>query len=593
MNINYQKCINFIKNFFVIILIFLCTLAIRIYAIEHKIASHCDETFTYYSSTPANISPDGEEYFKKTFNQFYIEYGKEYNIKELKQSLFGAGRSLSSITNDLKTLRNNNIERQHTNLYYSIIRIWNAGIDGTDYHTLTRHSAYLNLIFFVFSFFFMYKLLSLIKDDKKFISLGLFFAFISTGSISNTLLIREYELMGLFFIIAVYVSLKIVKTSKITKKNFILYPISYSLFLLSGYYALIFEGLLLFFITMYFLLKKEFLNILKMLVIICFTYLFTILIYPSYFDFRTNNEHYGTVINSLFDFNSSIRDILFYYPLMDITDYLFYKSLIVILLLVGIILIIYRLIKKKSLLTENKFTKQDLITIWLILISIFIWDIIVALTIPFKVIRYFLPSIPILSLLLVIITYRLKWDFKSFLLPIVIIVYLGSAFIPLFDKQMKIPYTGRITNLYTFFDYRFEPFLSEDEQNIIDDYKQQKILRNSDKIFFNFILSDTYPSIFYIPHSFYEKEWENTDIENEDVKYFLKMNAFYQETWILHRLDNNGIIRFEKEIPNAENYKYKEYFLFAPCEIDNNLKDNHFDKILGIHEQCIFFIKNK
>lgn len=178
-------------------LIFLAAFFTRIYYIEQKSGFHIDEVMTVMISNYSPFWHDEDSLNKKTITG-----------KEVKDSMLRGSGSIKDAFLDVKKLYINNRDRPHTNLYYSCFRLWFAGISTTDRDEIIKLGCYLNIFFFIFSFLFFYKIARIFFQKDYLVYLSLIVAFFNTGTISNTLFLRPYELQQTLIIIFTYIFIK-------------------------------------------------------------------------------------------------------------------------------------------------------------------------------------------------------------------------------------------------------------------------------------------------------------------------------------------------------------------------------------------------
>ena len=367
-----MKFIEFMKKFYIYILIFIVGLGFRAYALSTQPALHIDEPCSFAGTSTSNELDKGVR-FKRKWDDFNLTYGKEYKAGDIRKTLFIGEKTVPSVLKDLNTLREDNFDRQHPTLYYSVLRIWNLGLGDFDFHKYIDYARSLNILFYVISFFFMFRLLSLIKDDKKFISLGLFFTAVNGGSIMLCTMAREYSLMEMLYIITTFIafdiSRKIIDNKNISTKMLFIYPIGLSLFLLSGYYAIVYAGIIIFLLILLSIYYKRWENLIKILNILMITIIYTTLLYPDYFNFSCNNEHYDSVKGNFF--NTLRMDIEL--KLESFTDhlnrYLYGKFFAVIIYIVSLNFIIPDL----KICEDKNFNKKELSTLAVIILCTMIW----------------------------------------------------------------------------------------------------------------------------------------------------------------------------------------------------------------------------
>lgn len=422
-----EKLKEFLGKYGIYFLIFLLALSLRITAISQKHYMFYDSPFSIMMSTPNNLSPEGKT-FKKRWDKYSLQTGKNYTLKEFKQALFKNEANLKSIINDWGTLRNNDKDTSHSNLYYSILRLWNVGISGINVQEIITRNCYLNIIFFAFSFFFLYKLLSLIKDDKWFVSIGLFFGFLSTGTISNTLLIREYALQEMFFTIFMYIFVLLYKKIALEKdytilsiKNIIIYSVTTSLFMLSGYFSAILVVPAILTLLIITLIQKEYRNSLKILSIALLSIACLLIIYPPFFTNLFATGYYKdsseTIVQKIFDFKNYGYFLIVYLFFFSLYNG-FYYILIKFLEFINIDIKDNKTLDKKEL-------QLILITLfytifWLYIVSLCRLNI--SIWFPFHG-RFMFPALPVFSVIFILIMY----NWKKQTVNILGIIYLASA----------------------------------------------------------------------------------------------------------------------------------------------------------------------
>lgn len=270
------------KSFkFVIILIFIFALFIRIGLLCQKDDLFYDEVL---NMTAANHN---ELYYNKAD---YFDSGRgqdSYSGFEVKQKFLIDNPSVKDAFLDIKNMHKFSGDVFHTNLYYSMARIMLIGMDKFVLSDYLLRLGFLNIILFSFAFFIMYRLLSLLFEDKKYVAIGLFLAFLNPASVSNTIFLREYQLQEMFVILMTYMSIFYYK-NPIKIKSIPIISIVLALTLLSGYYVS-------FFVFCFFLIilhKREFK---KLVFCSILTVIFLLMLYPKYFGFFFSKEVYSHV----------------------------------------------------------------------------------------------------------------------------------------------------------------------------------------------------------------------------------------------------------------------------------------------------------
>lgn len=414
---------KYFRKYAVFIFIFIFCLTFRLVTVSQKDGLFIDEPYTYVCATPNNLSPEGVV-LKNNYKDYNFEYGKNYTAAEVKKALFSNESSLKSIAKDLKKLRKDNIDRPHTNLYYSIYRIISAGVSGLDVKELYLRGYVFNIFLFILEFFFMYKLLSLISRNTTFKAFCLLFSLLSVGCVSNSLPTRGYALTECFFVGTNYVFLSLLLSDRILKfKKLLGYSLITAVFILSSYLSLIYAGFVFFILISYSLFKKK-INVIKNTILITGSSLFIVLaVYPSFFDFSYKNEHYDGIIKRLQFINPNQLSFAETNKIVwgFLVKYLFYKPL---LYCAGLFYIIEKLYEKIKALfkpintnkdcSKNLFGNEHLILI--ISVLSLIWAYISIYISPYSNERFVLPAFPIISLLLVVVINHLKSNILRYLL---------------------------------------------------------------------------------------------------------------------------------------------------------------------------------
>lgn len=124
-------------------IVFLCALWLRIYYMNKKVDLHVDEGLSIVLA----------EYNKYGWSKYYDE-DKVWSANELKKAILWNDASFNGAISDVAKLWNNNRDSPHTNLYYSLLRLWHIGFDSVDIDSIIMRGISLNLIFFAFSFLF-------------------------------------------------------------------------------------------------------------------------------------------------------------------------------------------------------------------------------------------------------------------------------------------------------------------------------------------------------------------------------------------------------------------------------------------------------
>ena len=478
----YKNGLTWIKSYFWILLVFLLAFLFRFFLIESNPHIQVDEPATFYISAPS-VESKSQDFLKKDWDKFSIEKQRNYSGQELNNLLFKPESSIKSMVEDLKLTRLQKMDRQHPSLYYSLVRIWNNYLGDFDKDKYLLHARMLNLIFFCFSFFFMYRLLALIKNDKIFITIALIFAFLNVGSISLSALAREYALQETFFILTTYYTLFLYKKidigERISLKTSVLCSLSFALFLVSSYFSVVYYAILFLILFAKSIVKKSKKHINLLVLIILVSAIFTLILCPNYFDFKTNNEHYNSVSSafSLLAFLSSSV------PLVQAFKYLLVNLIYPPVLYFVFFFIFLSRFQMIDMKRDSSDEQKNIITFLLIIVGF--WFAIVLFLTPYKCLRFFAAGISVFSLLFSLMTFNFKLYIKTLLAIIFImftlVTYTTGTWYDTYDRS--VIYQEETTNslpsvvlnpTYFFLDYAF---LSLNENNIVR-FEDKNLLKN-------------------------------------------------------------------------------------------------------------------
>jgi hypothetical protein len=121
--------------------------------------------------------------------------------------------------------------------------------------------------------------------------------------------------------------------------------------------------------------------------------------------------------------------------LHNFKEYLFYKSI----LLIGFVLIIHLLWTKRKNISLKSWMQKDQILLFILLVS-FLWTSLVMFFAPFKILRYIMPILPILSLFIPYIILKIHKNIKFWILSVILLIYVAVALRP--GQQIEYLYRG-------------------------------------------------------------------------------------------------------------------------------------------------------
>ena len=415
------------------ILVFVFALLLRVHFISLKQGLHIDEVFSLNTS---NQSMYG-------LTKFYTPY-YNYTGKELKIMTLYNDRSLKDTINDLKKLHKDNNDPPHTNLYYSTLRIWFTGFTDTNSHSLIWRGCSLNLLFFCFSFLLMYKILRRFFNDNALVPFGLLVAFSNTGTISNTLFMRPYQIQETVFLLLTYVVIRfwedIENNRFLTCKNFFISSGILALTLLTGYLAPFYIGILGIVLIAKSIQAKQYKNIGFLFGAVGCSILLAWLCYLSYFNGFLSDRAMEVGTD-----NINLNLILLKKILKCFIYYLYYPLCWILVGVIGLKLVIS---KVKINLPKLAFY---------IYICALIWAIITMIIVPYKIVRYIFPILPLLSLAFPLFLSVFNGKEKNFYIMIFAIIFALYGLFPQavesydteYPPMKKItPLQGRIENLF-------------------------------------------------------------------------------------------------------------------------------------------------
>jgi len=439
---------KFVRNqTFLVVFVFLFAFGVRLHYVFQKEEFHVDEVLSVILAS----------YNKYGWNMHYDE-DKIYTGKEVRKLTFFEDSSIKSALYDVNRLRKDNRDGPHTNLYYSCLRFWFAGTQTSDSQRIIVQSCLLNLLFFTFSFLFLYKLIRILFSNKWLSCMALAVAFLNTGSISTTMLIRPYQLQETLFIIFVYLFAHLYQKINLKQaidswKNLLIIALVTALTLLSGYFAVLF--ILLFGIVLVYKLYKEKQsnNINFIICSFIVALIFAFAAYQKYekgfFDHRAG-EAVGKITDTVIDniYRSSIEF------LSILHKHLFYTPIIVFVCL-SMMYIIY--CQRKS----RKIRCSQLLSV--ILLISFLWAAAIMILAPYKVYRYIAPTIPLLALFItgVVAHFRSSkiiftamsfcvaiYGYTAFCSDKIEFLYKGKKQAMAFNQKPEIPVIVRVDHIW-------------------------------------------------------------------------------------------------------------------------------------------------
>jgi hypothetical protein len=372
----------------IFLLLFSLAFGVRVYWLSQKEGLNVDEGLSVILS-------------------FYNDYGwrrnyelnRAYTGQEIKQITLVDNASFRNMLGDIYRLWRDNRDSPHTNLYYSFLRVSLAGIITGDIQTIIFRGGILNLIFFSISFFFFFLLMKQFFPSNKLVQYGsTACAFLSTATISNTLLLRPYQIQETMFIIFCFYFFKTFDIKKhviegkkafVNQKTMLILSLVAAFTLLSGYYSVILIALFGLYVLFEKGREKCFYEILFYFLVLGLALAFAQTFYPRYlFGFISSRglQTVSTVFSSLTEnVTVSVRTA---FSLLH--KHFFTWQFI----LLSSTCLVYLLLFK----VRKQFTIKHKQTIF-VFIATLVFSITILILAPFKTLRYIMPVFPFFILL--------------------------------------------------------------------------------------------------------------------------------------------------------------------------------------------------
>jgi hypothetical protein len=387
-----------LRQALVLIAIYVLALGIRVYWLSQKEGLHVDEGLT------VALACCNDFMVSKNY-----EYGKKYTGKELKEASLVSSAGLKDALADVRSLWKDNRDAPHTNLYYTFLRLSLIGIKTGDIAPIVFRGGILNLLFFTVSFIFFFLLMRLLFAGSELLQCAaVFCAFLSTAAISNTLFLRPYQIQEMLFIVFCYyfaVSLGWKKYIIHEKRLFVgvikpmlIMSLITAVTLMSGYYAVIFIGLLGLYAIYLQCKNRTFSEIPFYFVVLGLGIVFAQILYPKYlsgfFSYRgtetirtISGNIWGNIRSSIMTAGTLLQKHFFGYTVIAVG--------VLCLAYLVVLLIREQKLKIKTLCAATAVKK----TAWYIFAVSVLYLFIVLIIAPYKVLRYGMPVFPFLVIL--------------------------------------------------------------------------------------------------------------------------------------------------------------------------------------------------
>lgn len=352
-----------------LIIIIILGIVARIYVGNQKAYLHIDERYSYGLMNYNKVDIIENEDFYDTWhtNKYYEDYltiGKE---------------ELTNFTPIYENQKND----VHPPFYYLLLRI-SASFCVDSFSKWTGIT--LNIIIFIFSSIIIYLLANKIFENKLY---GLLLVLVNSFVISSfetTMLIRMYALNALNLLIISYLHISNLDKESLTKGQLLAMAICIIIGSLTHYYYLVFLFVLYVMYMIYNIRKKNIQNALKYTVMMVASALISLAIFPYSFVHIFMGYRGAGAISNLEKTTQMWNSFKRYLEILNTSAF---NGLFVFLLVIGIAVIVYKLVRTKTLTIEVKNRK-----FWFMFIPAVFYFVLVALVSPYQEIRYIMPVCP-------------------------------------------------------------------------------------------------------------------------------------------------------------------------------------------------------
>ncbi|MBD1377185.1 hypothetical protein ID864_16335 [Erwinia aphidicola] len=355
------------------LLIGVIALLLREFWLISRNGLHVDESLSFllsayksigYASSPDNIFLTGNQ---------------------LRELMWFHDSTWAGAIKDVASLWEFNRDTPHSNLYYSLLRMWFSGSVDSRSSFIIIWAGQLNILLFVFSFIFLACTSFKITSSHLISCFVCIIAFLNSESISNTIFARPYQLQETLILAYIYVSICTIKSGKRGYLYYTSYGVLSALTLLTGYFSMILVGIMSLFVAAHVLyeMRDEVGDFVKRaMVYIAGTLFFGYIIYPPYL--FVSNYRKDEALKKASSVTENIISSLHSLSIVDGT-YIFGVFSIIVAIAI-------------SLYLTARHRKWNDYSIASILITLSIWYLVVMFFAPYKIARYVYPAIPVIAL---------------------------------------------------------------------------------------------------------------------------------------------------------------------------------------------------
>lgn len=318
----------------------------------------------------------------------------------------------------------------------------------------------LNIVIYILSIFFFYRLSKLILEDHVHALTACLLWGMSIAAVSNTMLIRMYELLTFACILITYLSLNFLKPDKKTAKNYTIIGVAISFGFLTHYYFLVFVAPLFFILSIYLFENKRYEELFGLFKTILLSFCFSLIAFPWAFNHFFQTIRGQQALYNLLTENGFWNNTAKYLNLLD--EILFWGMGTPIFLLLIPLSIAGKIILKKE--TPIFLNKKLILTL---VPAVFYFLVIIKIA-PYTAVRYIQLILPFFILTFLYMLFRAtplallnkKYTYSlSILLSIICIASLVKGDIyylykdekakwEVYDKQPEVPSVFLVSDTY-------------------------------------------------------------------------------------------------------------------------------------------------
>jgi hypothetical protein len=392
-----------------VFLILVFSLLSRLYWGIEKEGLHVDEVLSVMMANHNNLNPD-------------ISANIEYRKEDIEERLFINDASINDTAKDVSSLYLQNVDSPHTNFYYSLLRLSFIGRKALSLKDIIYTGLFLNAVIFTVGFVFLYKLLTVLFEDKLLVLLGLFCGSVSSGVISNSLFLRPYQLQSTMLLIFSYVIVTTIVNSAFTKKNFFMIVFASTGALLSGYFSIVYVALFSLLVFLKYIFSSARSRIFYFGAGILAGTIITELFYPKYWQTllagtdRSGEAYSKVSVNYILSSVGPMTKQLYGF----INSYVVYGVLVLLAFIIGFLLVIKLSSRKKIVF--------NYLALAIVAISL-IFSLCILIIAPYKVVRYIAPVFPLLAIFLPTVVETMGKNRIRYIVSILIFfIYTVAAF---------------------------------------------------------------------------------------------------------------------------------------------------------------------